>query len=174
MCFRGRFLSELCLILESFLELFWDTFCNLLVHCAEMCIFRKSSPLSAFCLVFEVLASRRGVFFSYFFLLFDFRFLVRFSTSFFIDFGSLLGSFMGSKLWKNEVEKLFKKRYPPSRKLPTITRPGGSWRPRLACAFFEQETMIRATAEALIGIFAEKVDWVRNRCTKNWLGCWKS
>ena len=67
MCFRGRFLSELCLILESFLELFWGTFCNLLVHCAEMCIFRKSSPLSAFCLVFEVLASRWGLLFHNFF-----------------------------------------------------------------------------------------------------------
>ena len=101
MCFRGRFLSELGLILESFLELFWGTFCNLLVHCAEMCIFRKSSPLSAFCLVFEVLASRRGVFFHRFSGLVCGLLRGRVSDLVFIDLGLHFGPFWGPKSKQN-------------------------------------------------------------------------
>ena len=105
-----------------------------------------------------------------------FRIFSYFSTSVFwfvfrLRFSSILARFWG-RFWDKNCEKTrskncSKKRYPPRRKRVTMTRPGGSWRPRLACAFFEQETMIRATAEALIGICAGKVDWVRNRCTKN-------
>ena len=35
---------------------------------------------------------------------------------------------------------------------------GGSWSSRLACAFLRQETIVRATIEALIEILAEKIE----------------
>ena len=84
-----------------------------------------------------------------------------FSTSVFwfafrLRFSSILARFWG-RFWDKHCEKkrgrkIVQKKVPPSRKQDPMTRPGGSWRPRLACAFFEQETMVRATAEALIGI----------------------
>ena len=46
-------------------------------------------------------------------------------------------------------------------KVPEDSDMRGQWGKR------PQETIVRATLEALIGICAEKVDWVRNRCTKN-------
>ena len=92
-------------MLGSFLELFGALLLNLLLHWSEMHIFRKSSPLSAFCLVFEVLASRGDVFFWLLFLifstaLFEFVFRPRFSL--------ILVSFwerFWDQLWQNRCRK---------------------------------------------------------------------
>ena len=74
---------------------------------------------------------------------------------------------MGSK-------NCFKKRCPAKVKQHPIPMPGGSRRGSLTCALYKQETVVWAAVEALFEILAEKVDWVRNRCNKNWMGCWKS
>ena len=51
---------------------------------------------------------------------------------------------------------MFKKRCPSRRKFNPIPMPGGSLTDPLACALFEQETVVRATIQALLDAFAEK------------------
>ena len=53
---------------------------------------------------------------------------------------------------------MFKKRCPSTRKLNPIPMPGGSLTDPLACALFEQETVVRATIEALFEFIVEKHD----------------
>ena len=50
----------------------------------------------------------------------------------------------------------FKKRFPARRKQLPIPGSGGPWSSSLACALFGQETVVRATVEALFEIAAEK------------------
>jgi hypothetical protein len=51
---------------------------------------------------------------------------------------------------------MLKKRCPSRRKLVPIPMPGGSLTAPLACALFQQETVVRATIQALLDAFAEK------------------
>ena len=57
---------------------------------------------------------------------------------------------------KRRSKKCFKKRCPARRKLEAICGSGGSRRRSLARALFRQETIVRATVEALFEILAEK------------------
>ena len=57
---------------------------------------------------------------------------------------------------KMRSKKCFEKTCPAKSKLPTISGSGGSRRSSLACALFRQETVVRATVEALFEIIAEK------------------
>ena len=65
---------------------------------------------------------------------------------------------------------MFQKRFPARRKQGAIHRPGGSQRGSLACALFRQETVVRATVEALFEILAEKCEMDSNSVQKtDWI-----
>ena len=53
-------------------------------------------------------------------------------------------------------ENRFKKSVTPRLKWRAIRRSEGHWTAPLACALFEQETVVRATIQALLDAFAEK------------------
>ena len=59
---------------------------------------------------------------------------------------------------KEGSKNLFKKRRPSKVKRNPIPMSGGPWSGRLACAFLGQETIVRATFEALFEIIAKKSD----------------
>ena len=105
-------MEAFCLIWGSFLDHCWTLFCNCLFHCAEICIFQKTTALSAFCLVFEVQASLRGVFFRHFSALFCGLLRGRVSDLVFIDFWLHFEVILGSKSDAKSDQKRDRKREP--------------------------------------------------------------
>ena len=94
-----------------------------------------------------------------------------------VNFGVISGFKYDIWCGKGGPKKWFQKRVPPRVKRQTIPGSGGPWSSGLACALFEQETVVRAAAEALFEILAEKgglgstflqknVVWAQNRCKK--------
>ena len=67
-------------------------------------------------------------------------------------------------LREKRLHKMLPKRRPAKLKQYPIPMPGGSRRSGLACALFRQETVVRATVEALFEILAEKSENDRNPC----------
>ena len=76
---------------------------------------------------------------------------------------------LGTKLASNGLKWRFKKCFhtqttPYSQLFACLGAPG---EPPQLSRLFEQETVVRATVEALFEILVEKVNWIRNRCKKN-------
>jgi len=86
---------------------------------------------------------------------------------FWVPSWAMLGTKLVSNGLKWRFKKCFKKRSPATLKQHPINMPGGPWGAPQLSRLFEQETVVRATVEALFEILAEKVNWIRNRCNKN-------
>ena len=72
-----------------------------------------------------------------------------------INFGTNFETKSSSIEEKRGSKNRFKKGSPPRRKQDPITRPGGSWRRGLACAFSTTKTTVRTATAATTATIAE-------------------